>query len=171
MFPGKSFTLHDPPVKLPTFRSKNNRVSIRAGAGAYITAMGTAVPAYRFDQSRIADFMAQAMHLNADDERRLRALYRSTRIQQRYSVLPDYGREVGGFTFYPNSADLEPFPTVQQRMLAYRQHAVGLAEVALRDCLATRNTKPEEITHLITVSCTGMYAPGPDIELLSLIHI
>jgi len=166
MFPGKSFTLHDPPVKLPTFRSKNNRVSIRAGAGAYITAMGTAVPAYRFDQSRIADFMAQAMHLNADDERRLRALYRSTRIQQRYSVLPDYGREVGGFTFYPNSADLEPFPTVQQRMLAYRQHAVGLAEVALRDCLATRNTKPEEITHLITVSCTGMYAPGPDIELI-----
>jgi alpha-pyrone synthase len=153
-------------VKLPTFPTKKNRVSIRAGAGAYITAMGTAVPAHRFDQNRIADFMAQAMHLEADDERRLRALYRSTRIQQRYSVLPDYGLEVGDFTFYPNTADLEPFPTVQHRMVAYRQHAVGLAEAALRNCLADSLVKPREITHLITVSCTGMYAPGPDIELI-----
>ena len=128
--------------------------------------MGTAVPTHRFDQSRIADFMARAMHLEAEDERRLRALYRSTRIQQRYSVLPDYGQEVGGFTFYPNTTDLEPFPTVQQRMVAYRHYAVGLAEVALRNCLTDRGLNPEEITHLITVSCTGMYAPGPDVELI-----
>ncbi|MPR35403.1 type III polyketide synthase [Salmonirosea aquatica] len=166
MFPVKSFTLHDPPVKLPTFRSKKNRVSIRAGAGAYITAMGTAVPAHRFDQSRIADFMVRAMKLSGQDERRLRALYRSTRIDFRHSVLPDYGEERGTYTFYPNTPELEPFPTVQQRMIAYRQYAVGLAEAALRDCLATQNIKPEEITHLITVSCTGMYAPGPDIELI-----
>ena len=153
-------------MKLPTFPTKKNRVSIRAGAGAYITAMGTAVPAHRFDQNRIADFMVRAMKLESSDERRLRALYRSTRIQQRYSVLPDYGLEVGNFTFYPNTADLEPFPTVQQRMVAYRQHAVGLAEVALRNCLTDSLVKPDEVTHLITVSCTGMYAPGPDIELI-----
>lgn len=128
--------------------------------------MGTAVPAHRFDQNRIADFMVRAMKLESSDERRLRALYRSTRIQQRYSVLPDYGQEVGNFTFYPNTADLEPFPTVQQRMVAYRQHAVGLAEVALRNCLTDSLVKPDEVTHLITVSCTGMYAPGPDIELI-----
>ena len=128
--------------------------------------MGTAVPTHRFDQSRIADFMVRAMKLDSSDERRLRALYRSTRIKQRYSVLPDYGLEIGDFTFYPNTADLEPFPTVQQRMLAYRQYAVGLAEIALRNCLSDSFIKPDEITHLITVSCTGMYAPGPDIELI-----
>ncbi len=141
-------------------------MTTQPGARAYITSLGTAVPDHRFDQNRIADFMARAMNLNPDDERRLRALYRSTRIKQRYSVLPDYGLTNGEFTFYPNTPDLEPFPTVQQRMAAYRQYAVPLAEKALRDCLAESSVKFAEITHLITVSCTGMYAPGPDIELI-----
>lgn len=110
--------------------------------------------------------MTKAMDLDAAGERRLRALYRSTRIRHRHSVLADYGCDPGDYTFYPNTPDLEPFPTVQQRMVAYRQHAVGLAEESLRDCLKNRNILPKEITHLITVSCTGMYAPGPDIELL-----
>ena len=128
--------------------------------------MGMAVPDHRFDQNRIADFMAKAMNLNADGERRLRALYRSTRIRQRHSALPDYGLTNGEFTFYPNTPDLEPFPTVQRRMAAYRQHAVPLAEKALKTCLAESAVKAADITHLITVSCTGMYAPGPDIELI-----
>lgn len=141
-------------------------MTTQPGASAYITSIGTAVPDHRFDQNRIADFMANAMNLNADGERRLRALYRSTRIKQRYSVLSDYGLTNGEFTFYPNTPDLEPFPTVQQRMVAYRQYAVPLAEKALRSCLIDSNVNFTEVTHLITVSCTGMYAPGPDIELI-----
>ncbi|WP_247236336.1 type III polyketide synthase [Telluribacter sp. SYSU D00476] len=133
---------------------------------AYITSIGTATPAYQFNQMRIAEFMANALHLDESGQRRLRALYRSTRIQHRYSVLADYGQEVGSFTFYPNTPDLEPFPTVSQRMDLYREHAVPLAEKAIRDCLRQRQVPMESITHLITVSCTGMYAPGPDIELI-----
>ena len=146
-------------------------MTTQPGARAYITSIGTAVPDHRFDQNRIADFMAKAMNLNVDGERRLRALYRSTRIKQRFSVLPDYGISNGEFTFYPNTPDLEPFPTVQQRMVAYRQHAVPLAEKALRDCQAKSNVNFAEVTHLITVSCTGMYAPGPDIELIELLGL
>ena len=141
-------------------------MTTQPGVRAYITSIGTAVPDHRFDQNRIADFMAKAMNLNTDGERRLRALYRSTRIKQRYSALPDYGLTNGEFTFYPNTPDLEPFPTVQQRMAAYRQYAVPLAEKALRNCLTDSNVDFVEVTHLITVSCTGMYAPGPDIELI-----
>ncbi|WP_310586111.1 type III polyketide synthase [Telluribacter humicola] len=133
---------------------------------AYITSIGTATPPNRFDQMSIAEFMANALHLDATGQRRLRALYRSTRIHHRYSVLADYGKEVGDFTFYPNTPDLEPFPTVSQRMDLYREHAVPLAEKAIRDCLIQRAVPIASITHLITVSCTGMYAPGPDIELI-----
>jgi prepilin-type processing-associated H-X9-DG protein len=128
--------------------------------------VGTATPPNKFDQLRIAEFMANALHLDEAGQRRLRALYRSTRIQQRYSVLADYGQQRGGFTFFPNSPDLEPFPTVSHRMQLYREHAVPLAEKAIRDCLRQRQVPPQSITHLITVSCTGMYAPGPDIELI-----
>lgn len=158
-------------VNLSTFPSKTNRVSIPSSTSAYITSLGTAVPAHRFEQDRIADFMARALHMDGVEERRLRALYRSTKIRHRHSVLADYGQSRGEFTFYPNTPDLEPFPTVQRRMAAYRQYAVALAAEALRDCLESRGLAPNEVTHLITVSCTGMYAPGPDIELVEVLNL
>lgn len=134
---------------------------------SYLCAIGTALPAHRFAQSQIADFMAQALQFGTDDTRKLKALYRVSGIEQRYSVLPDYGATNGDYTFFPNTPDLEPFPTVGQRMAAYRREALPLALAAVRDCLQQApGLEPASLTHLITVSCTGMYAPGLDIELV-----
>ncbi len=135
---------------------------------SYLCAIGTALPPHRLSQTTIADFMIRALALGPDDARRLRALYRATGIDTRYTSLPDYGRAPADFTFYPPTADLEPFPTVGQRMAAYRIAAVPLAVAAVRDCLkAFPAVSLASITHLITVSCTGMYAPGLDIDLVS----
>ena len=86
---------------------------------AYITFIGTAVPEHTIPQSSIAEFMVRASQLDSNEARRLRVLYRSTKIQKRHSVLKDYGL-TENFEFYANTPDLEPFPTVSQRMLAYR---------------------------------------------------
>ena len=135
---------------------------------SYLSAIGTAVPAHRIEQPQIADFMARALRLGPDDARKLRALYRVSGIEQRYSVLPDYGAEAGSYTFFPNTPDLEPFPGVGQRMAVYRREALPLALAAVRDCLTQApDVVTATITHLITVSCTGMYAPGLDIELVA----
>ena len=141
----------------------NSPTSLRA----YLTALSTALPAYRVAQSQIAHFMAEAAQLNPTERRRLNALYRQTRIEYRHSVLSDYGVAMGDFQFYPNRAGLMPFPTVHQRMQLYRQHALPLAAEAARKCLAERQLSAGDVTHLIWVSCTGMYAPGPDIELIT----
>lgn len=134
---------------------------------AFITAIGTAVPQYAVPQMQIAQFMANALQFDHRDRRRLTALYRQTRIEKRHSVLPDYSRENGDYAFYPNTPGLEPFPTVGQRMLLYRQEAVPLARQAIETCLNKRaDFDRQSITHLIVVSCTGLYAPGPDIELI-----
>ncbi len=148
--------------------------------GSFINALGTAVPEHCFSQSRIAEFMASALRFDETDRRRLRVLYRSTHIDQRYTVLPDYGRQPGEFTFYANTPDLEPFPTVSQRMAVYRREALPLAVRAVNACLKSLQAVPAgevedepepvhvgEITHLVTVSCTGMYAPGLDIDLVN----
>ncbi|MCY7350598.1 MAG: type III polyketide synthase [Cytophagaceae bacterium] len=148
---------------------------------SYLNAIGTAVPPHRLPQARIAEFMASALNFDEIGRRRLRALYRSTRIDYRHTVLPDYGRQPGEFEFYPNTPDLEPFPTVSQRMAVFRREALPLAVRAVKACLkplalttATGFDEPEDdepdytsITHLITVSCTGMYAPGLDIDLIN----
>ena len=134
---------------------------------SFLGAIGTANPAHRIAQPQIADFMAQALEFGEADTRKLRALYRVSGIGTRYSVLPDYGRANGAYTFFPNTPGLEPFPTVGQRMAAYRREALPLALAAVQSSLAqVPDIEAESITHLVTVSCTGMYAPGLDIELV-----
>ena len=134
---------------------------------SYLGAIGTANPVHRIAQSQIADFMTQALALGETEARKLRALYRVSGIGQRYSVLADYGQVNGDYTFFPNSIGLEPFPSVGQRMAVYRREALPLAAEAVARCLRqVPDVAVASITHLITVSCTGMYAPGLDIELV-----
>ena len=130
---------------------------------SYITAIGTATPPHRFSQSVIADFMVKAMRLDEAEAKKLRALYRATGIESRYSVLADYGRS-GDYEFYANSDDLNPMPTTKRRLEVFRKHAVELSCEAAQSAL--RNVSPKEITHLVVVSCTGLYAPGLDIDLI-----
>jgi predicted naringenin-chalcone synthase len=135
---------------------------------SFLCAIGTANPPHRIPQLQIADFMAQALELDEAGTRKLRALYRVSGIAHRYTVLPDYARANGQFEFFPNTPGLEPFPGVGQRMLEYRRHALPLSVQAVRDCLRqVPEVEAGSITHLITVSCTGMYAPGLDIELVA----
>ncbi|UYZ62650.1 type III polyketide synthase [Hymenobacter weizhouensis] len=135
---------------------------------SYLCAIGTANPPHRIPQLHIADFMASALQLDEAGTRKLRALYRVSGIGQRYTVLPDYGRTSGAFEFFPNTPGLEPFPSVGARMAEYRRHALPLSVQAAHACLAQLpEVEVSSITHLITVSCTGMYAPGLDIELVA----
>ncbi|GAB3713182.1 type III polyketide synthase [Spirosoma flavus] len=134
---------------------------------SFINSIGTAVPDYACTQDQAAEFMIDVLQLGEQDSRRIRALYRHTRIDKRHTVLPDYTRPREEFTFYSNTPGLEPFPTVRQRMEVYRQEAVPLALRSIHDCFNRYpDFDPQTITHLITVSCTGLYAPGPDIELI-----
>ncbi len=134
---------------------------------SYISAIGIANPHYKIPQMQIADFMAEATQMNEEEKRKLIALYRSTGIRYRHTVLADYSKRIGSFEFYSNSPDMEPFPTIDRRMELYKEHAAPLCIEAIENCLFTyKNFNRQEITHLITVSCTGMYAPGIDIEII-----
>lgn len=138
----------------------------------YITSIGTAVPDYTFDQSLIGEFMAEAAKLTPEERIKLRALYRASGIKQRHSVIRDYGTTWEDFKFFPANTDLEPFPTVRDRMALYEKEALPLAIKAVKNCLSNlQNNESKNITHLITVSCTGMYAPGLDIELLQALNL
>jgi len=131
---------------------------------SYITAIGTATPPHRFSQQTIADFMVRAMQLDDAEAKKLRALYRATGIESRYSVLPDYGK-TADYEFYANSGDMNPLPSTKRRLEVFRKHAVELSCTAARTAMSDR-IAPKDITHLIVVSCTGFYAPGLDIDLV-----
>lgn len=133
---------------------------------SYITSIGTATPNHRFSQGEIATFMIHAMQLTEEEARKLKALYRATGIDSRYSVVEDYGKK-SDFTFFPNADEGEPFPSTQQRMKLFQEHAIEVSERAARNCLSKiTGFNVEDVTHLVVVSCTGMYAPGLDIDLV-----
>lgn len=134
---------------------------------SYINAIGTANPINTTPQLEIAGFMANALKMDEAERHRLNILYRASGIKERSSVLKDYSAQQGDYEFYPNAEELEPFPTVSSRMQIYQDHALGLSLQAIDATLAkipafNRN----DITHIITVSCTGFYAPGIDIEII-----
>ena len=54
-------------------------------------------------------------------------------------------------------------------MQLFREHAATLSLNAIKDCLG--KFPDQNITHLITVSCTGMSAPGLDLELIELLEL
>lgn len=132
---------------------------------SYITALATATPPHRFTQSEIAAFMVRAMQLDNNGARRLHALYKATGIETRHSVLADYGRKTD-FGFFENTPDLEPFPSTKKRLTRFRTHALTLSIDSATQCLKQRGIAADEVTHLVVVSCTGMSAPGLDIDLV-----
>lgn len=136
-----------------------------------ITSIGTANPELRGRQQDVTDFMAEALQLRPGEKRRLQSLYQATGIEYRHSVLDDFKKSRGEYTFFPNEIEA-PFPSTSARMQIYQKFALPLALKAINACL---QQQPEfdknKITHLITVSCTGMYAPGLDIEIVENLNL
>jgi predicted naringenin-chalcone synthase len=132
-----------------------------------IVSIATAVPAFCHRQDDLFEFAGKVYCPTAEENRKLKFLYRHSGIDERYSVIPDYSN-VGMNAekrFFPDNATLEPFPTIEQRMKWYQEEAVALSKNAIQKCIDGYIT-PKDITHLITVSCTGMSAPGLDLQLM-----
>ncbi|HEU4472079.1 MAG TPA: type III polyketide synthase [Flavisolibacter sp.] len=135
-----------------------------------IVSIGTAVPAFCHDQMNILQFMQQVYAAGEADRRKMRFIYQQSGIKQRYSVLADYGKPLQEWKFYPATENLEPFPSIEQRMSVYNKQAPLLSVDAIRDCL-NHTHDHKKITHLITVSCTGMSAPGLDLQVMELMDL
>ena len=127
----------------------------------YLLSLGKAIPEYRHKQEDILIYMKK--NLKAGDKKEKRSMdivYKRSRINTRYSVLPDFSGP-GQPRFFDEK---KPMPGLEERMKFYCREAPPLAEEAAKNCLG--KTDRRSITHLITVSCTGMSAPGLDIELV-----
>ncbi|MFT5358954.1 MAG: alpha-pyrone synthase [Polyangiales bacterium] len=130
---------------------------------AHINRIATAVPEHDVH----GGFLGYARSLLAG--RRVKVfdrLVRRSQIDHRYSVLtasgdPDKGAVDGGGLY-----ERGRFPSTAARMTLYEEHAAPLAEKAIRK-LGLSETELAAVTHLVVTSCTGMYAPGLDLDLVA----
>ena len=127
-------------------------------AVAYLNALGAAVPRHEVH----AKFIAYAPRLlgSVRDRRLFARMAERAGIDRRYSVLaphPDPERlDLAGF--YRAGA----FPGTAARMRMYERHAADLAFAAALDLDADL----EDVSHLVLATCTGLYAPGLDLQLI-----
>jgi predicted naringenin-chalcone synthase len=135
-----------------------------------IISIGLALPPYKHKQDDILKFMQLVYAMNNVGNRKLKYLYHHSGIDYRYSVVPDYSREVNGWEFYPQTENLEPFPSLEQRISLFNKTAGPLSVTAIQECI-NGLINGNEVTHLITVSCTGMSAPGLDLQVMELMGL
>ena len=129
---------------------------------AYINRIATAVPPHdvhaayvRFARTTIDEPRAQAV---------FDRMVEKSRISHRYSILPPAenpeGIAVDGQRIYSRGR----FPTTAERMQLFEKHAPALAAQTVGKL--SLGPDASRITHLIVTSCTGMYAPGVDLDLV-----
>jgi len=132
----------------------------------WIHKIETILPEFSFSQEAAS---AKMQEWAPDDRTRriIRVLYRQSGIARRHSVVTNFeGEEQSGFfKTGPDSTRQGPGTAARNEIFAResRRLSVDLARKVLDNC---PGVGPNDVTHVVTVSCTGFYNPGPDYYIL-----
>jgi predicted naringenin-chalcone synthase len=122
-------------------------------------------PKASFSQKNIANTFDRSLKLEANISKKLQAIFEHSKIDKRHSVISDYENEfLEGSFFGDNFPD--KLPDTHKRNKIYIEEAPILALEACKEALAKWGQSVSHITHVISVSCTGMYAPGIEFGLI-----
>ena len=128
-----------------------------------ILAIGTAVPSARLLQPSTRDFFAAQPGVSRLTARLIGAAFDSSAIDTRYSVIGGFGQ---GPNLFTDDGETLRAPGTGERNDLYRREAPPLSAAAAREALQGSGYAAEEVTHVVTASCTGFFAPGPDYLLV-----
>lgn len=131
---------------------------------ARILAIGTAVPDATLDQDAVRDLFAGQPGVDRLTVRLIRAAFDQSAISRRHTVLPELA--AGGSAFIDADSRVLANPSTGARNAVYRREAPDLFARAARAALTGAAVAPGEVTHVVTASCTGFFAPGPEYRLV-----
>jgi len=131
---------------------------------AYINRIATAVPQHNVHTAFI-DF-AVTLLAEGTPRKLFHRMARQSAIERRYSFVNPIPSDDGSWRDEEGVYVPGAFPTTARRMQLFEQFAPRLAHCAL-DKLSLTAAQRGAITHVIVTSCTGLYAPGLDFEVVS----
>ena len=131
---------------------------------AHINRIATAVP--RHDVH--APFIDFAASLLAEGAARnlFRRMVRMSAIEHRYSFIEPIATEDGAWKDAEGLYVRGRFPGTARRMQLFERFAPQLARCTL-DRLRLSEPERRGVTHVIVTSCTGLYAPGLDFDIVN----
>jgi predicted naringenin-chalcone synthase len=137
-----------------------------------IQSIGTSIPPNKISQDLHFSILESANGMSRGEKLQLRKIYSRSGIESRHSVLDEFGiaDRHENILFHP--ANQHPPLPISKRMDLYQLYAAELCEKAVKECLSNLpSLLLSKITHLITFSCTGMSAPGLDMQLVEKIGL
>jgi predicted naringenin-chalcone synthase len=127
------------------------------------------VPEYCHTQDAITSFYENSTS-DLAIKRKIRVIAGKAEIDTRYSVLSDFSNIPDNYTFFSKNSSLEPEPNLTQRMACFKTEALSLALKAIKKFKNLESHK-DSITHIITVTCTGLFTPGLDVEIIKELNL
>lgn len=134
-----------------------------------LRSLQTIVPETELKQDEVRDVFAAQPEIGRLAKRIVSASFNGSGIDTRYTVLEELSftaEEASPRFFDPKSGRLLS-PGTKERNEIYMREAGALYVQAARQAVeADPDIAAADVTHVITVSCTGFYAPGPDYEIV-----
>lgn len=130
--------------------------------------LSTVVPPTVLVQEEVRDVFSAQPGLNRLAQRIITTSFDVSGIATRYTVIEELSRDAHPEepVFFDVDSGALLYPGTKARNELYAREASRIYLEAGRAALeATPGIGPEDVTHVITVSCTGFYAPGPDYVL------
>jgi predicted naringenin-chalcone synthase len=135
-----------------------------------ILALSNAVPPYAFSQEEILEKIIKDLPLDEQMNTSLRQLYKNSAIRTRYLVTDDFKKERSDWDFWGAHYPLRA-PGMSKRNELYKKEAPKLALEVAKKALEKWGGDPSQITHIISVSCTGVVAPGIEFQLIQELNL
>jgi predicted naringenin-chalcone synthase len=130
---------------------------------ANIFALETEVPKTSLAQEDFAEAATKHLKLSVPQARLLERIAKNCRISHRHTILEDFhenGLKGNPFNFCENT------PQTALRNEIFKKYAPQLAISVCEKALHQWNGDRQSLTHVISVSCTGMIAPGIEFLLI-----
>ena len=125
----------------------------------------TASPPYKVTQRKASEELKRRMQGDAAVARLIDITKKFSGIDSRFIVIPD-GNDNTEKNFFTTNEGNHYNPDTQARMQMYEKWSAKLAEDAVEELFTKTKIDHNRINRLITISCTGFYAPGLDYHLI-----
>ena len=134
----------------------------------YLHHIETAVPETAYPQPFIAEQMKRfATNGDRKTERIVHHLYAQSGIDKRHSAIRDFAPGAAAGIFFDPATGTLRTPTTGERNQLYTEAAKPLGTNVARLAIANApNIGTSDISHVITVSCTGFFQPGLDYAIV-----
>lgn len=134
-----------------------------------LRSLETALPPTILVQQQARDVFAAQPGLTRLGQRLVRTCFDSAAIDTRHTAVAEMSVDFRGPdpVFYDGVSGLLLNPTTRERNELFTREASALfVEAAAKALAACDGVSPADVSHVITVSCTGFFNPGPDYKIV-----